>query len=276
MLKTKNNFFSSYEYIENDLKFFVNSKIRMKILSCLAYGSLTMKDIHIKSNLTYSSISNNIRKLEERGYVVKKYGEYQLNNLIKMKLQDIIDFNDSINVINEYSNFWPYHKTESIDNNSLKKISQLKGSKIIESNPTDIYKTHNYFKDLLKESKDVKSIFPFIHPEYSTIFEKLIENGSNIELLFPKSISTSFIRLMDPYLVKTALNEGKLKIKSLDNEIKFALTVANNFISFGLFKEDNSYDQNKILVSKTKKAIDWGNKTFESYKAKGRILYFNP
>ncbi|MDR2967922.1 MAG: DUF1724 domain-containing protein [Methanobacteriaceae archaeon] len=274
MIKTKNNNFNSYEYIENELKFFINSKIRMKILNCLLYEPLTMKDIHIKANLTYSSISNNIHKLEERGYITQISGKYQLSNLIKMKLWDIIDFNDSINVLNEYSNFWRDHNTESINIESLKKISQLKGSKIIESNPTDIYKTHNYFKKLLKRSKNVKSIFPFVHPEYYTIFENLMKNKANIEFLLPKSIANSFIKSMNQNLTKIRLNEGKLKIKSLNN-VEFALTVANNFMSFGLFKVDNSYDQNKILISKTKEAIDWGNKTFEIYKSFGKNLYLS-
>lgn len=275
MLKTKNNYFSSYEFIENDLKFLINSKIRMKILNCLLFGSFSMKDIHIKANLSYSSISNNIHKLEEKGYIIQRSGKYQLKNLIKMKLQDIIDFNDSINVLNKYSNFWKDHNTESIAVESLKNISQLNCSKIIESDPTDIYKTHNYFKDLIKESNTIKSIFPFIHPEYYLIFESLIENGANIELLLPKSIATSFIKSLNPNLIKIALTREKLKIKSLNIEIKFALTVANNFISLGLFKFDNSYDQNKILVSKTKKAINWGNKTFETYGAHGKRLYLN-
>ena len=275
MLKNKNNYLNSYEYIEDELKFLINSKIRMKILNCLFYKSFSMKDMHIKAGLTYSSISNNIRKLEEKGYITKISGKYKLNNLMKMRLYDIIDFNDSINIINEYSNFWTNHNVESIDNGSLKRISQLKNSQIIESDPTDIYKTHNYFKDLLKESNNIKSIFPFIHPEYYSIFENLIKNRANIELLLPKSIATSFIKVMNSKLTKIDLNEGKLKIKSLNIEIKFSLTVANNFISFGLFKVDNSYDQNKILISTTKEAIDWGNKTFETYKANGKKLYLN-
>lgn len=275
MLKTKNNYFSSYESIENEIKFLINSKIRMKILNCLLYDSASMKDIHIKADLTYSSISNNIHKLEEKGYITQSSGKYRLNNLIKMKLYDIIDFNDSINVINEYNKFWTDHNTEAIDIDSLRIISQLKGSEIIESDPTDIYKTHNYFKDLLKESSHIKSIFPFIHPEYYSIYENLIKNRANIELLLSKSIAISFIKSMDPNLTKIALNEGKVKIKSLNNEIKFALTVTNNFLSVGLFKLDNTYDQNKILISQHKKAIDWGNKTFETYRSYGKKLYFN-
>ena len=274
LLKTKNNNFNSYEYIENDLKFFINSKIRMKILNCLLHGSSSMKEIHTKANLTYSSISNNMHKLEERGYVTRILGKYRLNNLIKIKFEDMIDFNDSIDVINEYSDFWAYHNTESIDIESLCKISQLKASKIIKSDPTDIYKTHNCFKYLLKESSYVKSIFPFIHPEYYSIFENLIKNEADIEFLLPKSIASSFIKSMDTNLTKKAFNNGKLEIKSLDH-IEFALTIANNFVSFGLFKDDNSYDQNRILISKSQEAIDWGNKTFEIYKSQGSNLYLN-
>jgi len=272
MFKTQRNNFKNYEYVEKELKFFINSKIRMKILNCLLYGSLSMKDIHTKANLTYSSISNNIHKLEEKKYITENSGRYELNNLIKMKFLDIIDLNESIDVINNYSNFWKDHNTESIDIESLKKISQLKDSKIIESDPSDIYKTHNYFTKLLKKSYYVKSVFPIIHHEYYGIFENLLKNKVKMEFLLDKSIVYSFLRAIDPNLRRISLKENKLKIKYLEN-IKFHLTVTNNFISFGLFKEDNNYDQNKMLISSSKEAINWGNETFEIYNSNGKNLY---
>ena len=63
-----------YNYIDNikkELKFLTNSKVRLKLLICLYDSELTVKELHEKTNLNYSSITNNLNKLEEFEYINK-------------------------------------------------------------------------------------------------------------------------------------------------------------------------------------------------------------
>ncbi|KZX16863.1 hypothetical protein MBCUT_04930 [Methanobrevibacter cuticularis] len=270
-----NNCFKDYERIKKNIKFLTSSEIRLKLLNCLLEKPMSMKEMHIKTNLSYSSIASNIHKLEDNGYLTQKSKRYYMNNHAKMELLNLFDFNNSLDIINEFSNFWTDHEVQELPKNALMNIQSLKGSYLIESNPTDIYMPHNTFKNLLmNSSSNVKAIFPFLHPDYPNIFEKLLENGVNIKLLFVQGITANFIESMDQDIIRNGLIKETFKIRSLKNNIKISLSLSDDFLALGLFKKDNSYDQNRLIVSNTEEAIKWGNKIFEEHYISGRKLHF--
>ena len=49
---------------QEEMKFLINSEIRLKILGCLYNSSSSIKEIEEKTNYSYSSILDNINKLE--------------------------------------------------------------------------------------------------------------------------------------------------------------------------------------------------------------------
>lgn len=49
---------------QEEMKFLINSEIRLKILGCLFNSSSSIKEIEEKTNYSYSSILDNINKLE--------------------------------------------------------------------------------------------------------------------------------------------------------------------------------------------------------------------
>ncbi|WP_296795680.1 winged helix-turn-helix domain-containing protein [uncultured Methanobrevibacter sp.] len=59
-------------YIEKDMLFIVKSEIRLKILTELNDEPQTIKDIVNKTNIAYSSVSNNMNKLEYKNHVTKE------------------------------------------------------------------------------------------------------------------------------------------------------------------------------------------------------------
>lgn len=194
--KKEKDYFDSYEYIAEEIKFLTNSEIRLKILDCLLDNPLTMKTLNSNTDLSYSSISSNVHKLENHGYITKENGKYYLTNLAKIHLANIRDFNESIAIINDFSDFWTNHNVQPLYIGSLKDLAALEGSRLIECAPIDIYKTHNEFKDMVSDSIFLKVIFPYLHPEYPKLVGELIEKGSNVEILLPESILTQFINFM--------------------------------------------------------------------------------
>ena len=63
-----------YNYIDNikkELKFLTNSKVRLKLLICLYDSELTVKELHEKTNLNYSSITNNLNNLRNLNILIK-------------------------------------------------------------------------------------------------------------------------------------------------------------------------------------------------------------
>ncbi|MBQ2962040.1 transcriptional regulator FilR1 domain-containing protein [Methanobrevibacter sp.] len=254
-----------FSIVGDELKFLNNSDIRIKVLVDLLNGPLKIKDINRKSLLSYSSISSNVHKLCEEGYVEKIHNSFRLTNLGLIYITILIDFRDVISTITNNADFWLDHDISSLSIEDLNRLSSLEGSELIRCNSMDIYRTHKEFKRLYKNSKHLKVIFPYLHPEYPKLIRRLILKGIKVDLIVSRDILESFIRDIGKDVVKKGIYEGNFSMKYLDEDIKIALAISNEFVTVGLFKLDGTYDQNRLLLSDKKKAIVWGLAIFDSY-----------
>ena len=59
---------------QEEMKFLINSEIRLKILGCLYNSSSSIKEIEEKTNYSYSSILDNINKLEQTDKILAGTG----------------------------------------------------------------------------------------------------------------------------------------------------------------------------------------------------------
>ena len=65
---------------------------------------------------------------------------------------------------------------------------------------------------------------------------------------------------------KDAINQGRLIVYTVTNELNLYLTICDDKMSLGLFKNDGSFDQNRILVSDDEKSHEWAEKLFKHVK----------
>ena len=65
---------------QEDIKFLINSEIRLKILGCLYNSSASIKQIEAITNYSYSSILDNINKLEQKKFIYSIEDKFYLYN----------------------------------------------------------------------------------------------------------------------------------------------------------------------------------------------------
>ena len=61
-----------YHELKDESSFLTNSLVRIKTLICLYEKGASVKELKEKTNTNYSSVTSNINKLDEKGYVIKK------------------------------------------------------------------------------------------------------------------------------------------------------------------------------------------------------------
>jgi len=252
--------------INNDIKFLVKSEIRLKILSELDKEPSNISGLVKKTNITYSSISSNISKLQEKNYITKENKKYYANPMTQVYFKSIIDFKNSVDLINNFNMFWNKHKLNQLSIDSVKRITNLENSQLVETTPVDIYKTHNTIKDQIIDSKNVKAIFPYLHPDYPKLIEEVLMKNGTVELIVPHSIFKELMFRVDEQVRKNAIKRRSLKVYIFKNDLNLYLTVCDKTMSLGLFKNDGSFDQNRILISEAAKSLEWANELFEHVK----------
>lgn len=252
--------------INSEIQFLAKSEIRMKILSELYNHPDNIRGLVKKTKITYSSVSSNVNKLEESNYIIKVEKKYHVTPMAKIYFDTLIDFKKSIDIINDFNSLWDKHNLNQLSIDSMKNITDLKNSTLIETTPLDIYKTHNTIKNQLIESSDVKAIFPYLHPEYPQLIEEVLKNRGSVELIVPKNIMNPIITPINEQLRKNCLNSKKLKVHPVENELNLYLTLCDDKMSLGLFKNDGSFDQNRILISDDSKSYNWARELFKHVK----------
>lgn len=252
--------------INNDIKFFSKSEIRLKILSELNKKPNNIRGIVKKTKITYSSVSSNIGKLEKRNYITKSNKKYHINPMTEVYFKSLMDFKQSIDLINDYKAFWDKHDLKQLSIESVKNITYLKDSEMIETTPTDIFRTHNAIKEQLIKSSNVKAIFPYLHPEYPKLIEGVLSNQGSVELIINKEIYNELMSRIDRKTRQNAKKNDKLKIHEFNDELNLYLTICDRNISLGLFRIDGSFDQNRILISDNQKSRLWARQLFEHIK----------
>ncbi len=254
------------EYIDRNIFFILKSEIRLNILSELNKEPQSIGDIVNKTKMAYSSVSSNMHRLEYYNHVKRVDKKYEINPMTRIFINQIIEFKKSIDVVKNFDTFWYKHDIKYISSESIEDITYLYESKLIETNPVDIYKTHDIIKNQLKQATNIKAVFPYIHPEYPQLIENILKNNGHIELIMNKTIYQGIIYKIDEKLRRDNIKEGNLKITLLNNDLEIYLLICDDTMNLGLFKNDGSYDQNRILNSTSKESIKWANRLFETIK----------
>lgn len=252
--------------INEDIKFLAQSEIRLEILSELNEHPDNIRGLVKRTENTYSSVSSNLIKLEHHNHIEKIDNKYYVNPITEIYYTTLMDFKKSVELINNYHSFWAKHDIDQLSVESIKRLTDLKDSKLVETTIIDIYKTHNTTKHQLLESKNVKAIFPFLHPEHPEMIETILKNDGTVELIIPQSIYKALLFNISTKIRKNAIKRKKLKIYPVRDDLNIYLTICDKTMSLGLFKNDGSFDQNRILISDSQKSHKWAEDLFKTIK----------
>ena len=100
---------------------------------------------------------------------------FELTHFGKLKLDSIIDFQQSTIFSNRFEDLLLNHDISGIPDFLIQDMGVFSDSELVQSTPADIYKTHNTFKHLLTESKEIFGVSPISHPDYTELFQELTQ-----------------------------------------------------------------------------------------------------
>ena len=252
--------------IQENIKFLINSEIRLKILGCLYNSAASIKQIEEKTNYSYSSILDNINKLEKKNYIYSIGDKFYLYNTTRLNLTNALYFNKSAKFLRENADYLNQSLLD-IEDDTIKDLSSLEGSKLIESNNIDLFKATEVFQRSLMGFKFLKGIFPYFHPRHEDIISYWIDNECTVELILPDEVSEAVKKFIIDYIPKSPGVKNKfVKLKPNDNNIKLAFTVSNKCFVLALYTKSGQFNRNSVLVSTNPEAITFGLKLFEHYE----------
>lgn len=262
MSRDLQDMFKFYDEVKDDLKFFVSSEVRAKILIILSEGSKDLAGLKKEIHLSSSTILHGMYQLEQKDIIVRKSGNYSLSQTGEIIADKLIDMIRALYALNKCENLFLNHEIGSIPPELLKDVGCLKNALIVRSTSTDIMRPYNVLSEFLSGSRNVKHLSSvFFMPNVKKLLENPDRNGM-VHLLLTEEILNKLLEVVDQESIDEGLSSGNFKLGIIEDDTRISFTQGDNFMALGLFTDDGAYDLNISLISECEDAIDWGERLF--------------
>ena len=247
----------NYGLISDDVKYVGKSVLRLKIIEALYEKPQDMKELTDNTKLSYSSISSNIHGLELKDMVYRKSNKYYLTNSLKLQMAHVLELKDIVNLLDKFDAIIDGHVVDMIPVQSINELFLLENADLLESEGVDAYKTYNFIETALDNIDDVQCVLPFYYENFNKKLNGLVEHEMVVEAL----VSEDVFPIYD--------EKSKIRyLSSFDCKNSFLLLAGNDFMILGLFKDDESFDQNRLLTSHSSDSVKWAKNLFGNFKKK--------
>jgi len=266
---------------QNTLHLATCSNLRSDIIASLKGGKKQLSELRDEVEVSSTTAIHALRELEKANLVFqdadRTYALTTIGEVIALKL---VDFVSVLEVLKKHETFWLEHDLSDIPLHLLEKIGDLNNSILLTDTPTEIFKSHTTFTQVLEDANEVKGIHPIFNLQYLTIIEELVNRKRvDVELIVTNEVLSSIEGVIETEeAFKNILREPNFSLfaMNVDKNIKIALTLTDTVFYLGLFagnsKGNGLYDPNRALISEDKKALAWGRELHEYYRKKSNLV----
>lgn len=273
MVKKRISSIIVYGEIEDEIKSIFRSRLQTQILLSLIEENKNLSQLREITGSTSQAVIPKIRKLESNQLVEENGYNYRLTpmgNIITSKMQDYIL---AFGVFSKFKDFWAKHHLRGIPEPLFNDIGDLIDSEIIRETTEDVSKVLSTYFRCLQGSKQAFVVSSMTSPELIDAVIERLEKGVPVEVVITKDL---FLKLdKEPYIEKynEMMHFSNFKLLVTEEYVRVGTTVTENFLSFGLYKNDGMlFDITEQIFSFDNKALGWGKRFFQYYKDRSKLV----
>lgn len=257
-----------YEDVKDDMKFFVNSDVRSKILLSLQEKPKDLAVLRKELNFSSSTILHGMYQLEDKKLVFKNSGIYSLSQMGELFALKLFNLMKSFSSMNKLESLFLNHEIEVIPSYLLQGIECLEKGRILESRPQNLMGPYKTISDKVLNSGEVKLISSVFYPFYLDVLKNSKSSGGKLDFIITNDVANILLNDYEEDIYK--LNYPNIRLWRIDHQIKLSFSLADEFMALGLFLDNGVYDSNRFLISEGKEAVYWGNKLFNHYLSQAK------
>ncbi len=216
----------------------------------------------LKENYPKSTLYYQIQRLKELGFVEKRGEGYWITQTGNVCLKMMRKLHRCVENLNALLEHFPNHII-SIPEELILRLDELGKFEVVESKTTDILKPHRIVMDLILKAKNIKGVVPIFYPDYPSIFNKIIDNVETLEIVVTEDV----LRAVEIYENVKDYSD-RFHVYVIREHPLIAFTVTDYFFSAGFYRLSGDYDFWRVLVSKDKSAVSFGEDLFRYYRNK--------
>lgn len=252
-VQTKNELNKEFK----DIKYILTSSMRAKLLLALYNIPKNLNELRNDLKKPSATILHGLKELETINLVRKAQKYYELTSNGYLLTTNLIKLIENWFSLSKNENFWNNHDLSDIPNEVIKQVFLLKNAKYVNSTTSDLSLSFNSYINLISNATNLKIILPIYSENHFKHIITLLTEGplEKLELTVSEEIYNSIYK--NKFFKKELIENNKVNIKIIDNNLKIFLTYSDEFMSLTLFFKDGHYDDSQILIGHDSNAIKW-------------------
>lgn len=260
--------FNVIEEFSEEIKLYVNSDIRLEIMSSLFTSPSTLKLLHKSTGITYTSISTNISKLESKNIVKKEKDYYYLRKQAAIKLVNILLLQNNLMFLYDNENFLNNHQVKNDNIEILSVLPYIKNIDLVQANNINPDIAIETFQENLLSKGSVKAIVQILQSNYSQVIDYFYNHKTDIEIMASKNLTNHITEVLTEKMDENA-KWKRINIIESDDDLKLALVVSHDKVVMGLIRKEGNFNKSCVLVCHEELAVNWAYNLFKEYESIG-------
>ena len=248
------------------IKYILTSGMRSKLLLAMYENPKNLDELRNELKKPSATILHGLKELENINLIKKVQKYYELTSNGFLLTTNMVKLIENWHTLNNNKVFWNSHDLSGIPDELLKDVYHLKNAEYITSTTSDLSNAFNTYLKLISNAKKLKIILPIYSENHFKHLIKLLNEDKlkKLELIVSDEILESINE--NELFKKELLNNDKVKIHRIAQNIKVFLTCSNEFMSLTLFFKDGHYDDSQILIADNQDAVKWAENLTNYYK----------
>jgi Predicted transcriptional regulator len=241
-----------------------NSEKRKHVLLMLYDGQKEMPFILASLDTTRPALLPQMKILKESNLICQSGDNYRLTNIGKIVVDEMKPFLNTIETLDENSNYLTTHKVGGIPEDFLKRISDIRGYNLVEPTVVNAHEMNSDYLKVALASKAVYFVFTFMHPACPWILGQLADNNINVEIIFTRDLVDKLIEgWSEEFRHYIAYDNVKFYIYEKEVGISSLTVTDAGFLLRLLFSNDEF--SNKQVLCLSPQGRQWGKELFDYY-----------
>ena len=196
--------------------------------------------------------------MELGGYIYQESNNYFLSNSMRIIMGNMLQLGKLMWLLEYISPICQDHIVHVLPIDSIITLHYLYDVDLIESDGLNVYKTYDIIKKSISNSDYVNAILPFSYKQFNNRFNRLLSKKRKVHIMAPADIKEFLIKDLN-------VSSDNLKIDFRGNdEVSYILLLCTDKkMILGFFKDDENFDQNRLLISSEDSSMKWANDLFE-------------
>ncbi|MBQ2666871.1 transcriptional regulator FilR1 domain-containing protein [Methanobrevibacter sp.] len=248
------------------IKYILSSGMRSRLLLCIYDNPKNLDDLRKDLKKPSATILHGLKELETINLVKKAKKSYELTSNGYLLTTNMIKLIENWHSVNKSKDFWNNHDLASIPEDLLKNIYLLKDAECVSSTTSNLSNAFNAYLQLISNATRMKIILPIYSENHFKYLMDLLEKNKleSLDLVINREILNS---LQNHELFnERILNNEKVIVNCLNDNLKLFLTYSEEFMSLSLFFDDGHYDDSQILIAKDENALKWARTLINHYR----------